>query len=84
MDFYDALLPQIGAPDWHGRNLNAVDDSLVYGGINSKEPPFRFRIINASDLPSPVRGEVKGFVDMVTRARDLQDAQLDVEVEGPL
>ena len=38
--FFDVFLPQIEAPDWHGRNLDALNDSLVSGGINGVEPPF--------------------------------------------
>lgn len=42
-DFYSALLPQLGAPVWHGRNLNALDDSLGGGSINALEPPLKSR-----------------------------------------
>jgi hypothetical protein len=34
-DFYDALLPELGAPDWHGHNANALNDSVIWGGINA-------------------------------------------------
>ena len=30
-DIYAALLPAMGAPDWHGPNLDAVYDALVAG-----------------------------------------------------
>lgn len=49
-DFYSALLPQLGAPDWHGHNLDALDDSLGGGGINSLEPPFRVEVAGAQSL----------------------------------
>ena len=42
-DFYSALLPQLGAPSWHGRNLDALFDSLS-GGINRVEPPIRIEL----------------------------------------
>ena len=48
-DFYDALLPELGAPDWHGRNLNALYDSLR-GDINRLEPPFEVVIQGATGL----------------------------------
>ena len=53
-DFYSALLPQLGAPSWHGRNLDALDDSLGGGGINSLEPPFRVEVSSADGLPEPM------------------------------
>jgi hypothetical protein len=34
-DFYGALLPSLGAPHWHGRNLDALNDSLRYDDINA-------------------------------------------------
>jgi RNAse (barnase) inhibitor barstar len=50
LDFYDALLPALGAPEWHGKNVNALVDSIVWGGINAVEPPYTIRIsgLNAS------------------------------------
>lgn len=42
--FYDAILAQMDAPAWHGRNLNALQDSLVVGSISPLGPPFRFEI----------------------------------------
>ena len=39
-DYFAQLLPQVEAPEWHGRNLNALADSLVTGSINKIEPPF--------------------------------------------
>jgi RNAse (barnase) inhibitor barstar len=54
-DFYSALLPQLGAPAWHGRNLNALNDSLGGGGINALEPPFRVEIEGADKLPEPLQ-----------------------------
>jgi RNAse (barnase) inhibitor barstar len=54
-DFYSALLLQLGAPAWHGRNLDALDDSLGRGGINALEPPFRVEVAGADKLAEPTR-----------------------------
>jgi RNAse (barnase) inhibitor barstar len=48
-DFYAALLPKLGAPDWHGRNLDALYDGLC-GGINAVEPPFAVEIAGTAEL----------------------------------
>lgn len=64
-DFYAALLPQLGAPDWHGRNLDALYDSL-HGGINEVEPPFAVEIVGVADL-SP---ELSSFLEKVKEAFD--------------
>ena len=44
LDFYDALLGGLGAPDWHGRNIQALIDSMIVGAINAVEAPFRIVI----------------------------------------
>jgi RNAse (barnase) inhibitor barstar len=50
-DFYSALLPELGAPAWHGRNLDALEESLRDGDINAVEPPFRVVVAGApSDM----------------------------------
>ncbi|GAA5496374.1 hypothetical protein Rhal01_02557 [Rubritalea halochordaticola] len=41
-DFYATVLPQCGAPEWHGKNLDALSDSWVSGGINKLGPPYAF------------------------------------------
>jgi hypothetical protein len=41
-DFYDAILPQCGSPAWHGRNLDALADSWITGGIDQHGPPYAF------------------------------------------
>jgi RNAse (barnase) inhibitor barstar len=58
-DFYDALLSAIGAPKIHGRNLNALTDSMIWGGINAVEPPYTIVISGAANLPKDVRREVE-------------------------
>jgi RNAse (barnase) inhibitor barstar len=58
-DFYDALLASIGAPEWHGRNLNALLDSMIWGGINALKPPYTIKIWGLANLPKDVRNEVE-------------------------
>lgn len=41
LDFYDELLSALGAPEWHGRSIDALIDSIIFGGINEVEPPYR-------------------------------------------
>src|ERR1044071_7580655 len=36
-DFYDAFFKAVGAPSWHGRNFNALRDSIITGEINEVE-----------------------------------------------
>ena len=52
--FYDVFLPQVKAPNWHGRNLAALNDSLVTGDINELEPPYSIININTSSAKEEI------------------------------
>jgi RNAse (barnase) inhibitor barstar len=54
-DLYDALLPALGAPDWHGRNLDALIDSMGTGSINEIEPPYLIKIKRSQAMPVELR-----------------------------
>jgi RNAse (barnase) inhibitor barstar len=38
-DFYDAFFKAVGALSWHGRNFNALRDSIITGQISEVELP---------------------------------------------
>lgn len=40
-DFYRALLRKLGAPDWHGKSITALIDSMIVGDINEVGSPMR-------------------------------------------
>lgn len=65
-DFYDAVLPQCDAPGWHGRNLNALRDAWVTGGINGKGPPYAFEFLKMESTRDDLlefRDTVVGIVE---------------------
>ncbi|MFN5707742.1 MAG: barstar family protein [Planctomycetota bacterium] len=41
-DFFDAVFAQCGSPTCHGRNLDALADGWIAGGINLLDPPYVF------------------------------------------
>jgi RNAse (barnase) inhibitor barstar len=69
LDFYSALLPSIGAPEWHGRNINALIDSMIWGGINRVEPPYTIRIRDVVQLPGDVRNHIELAKNALLEAR---------------
>ena len=56
-DFYDAFFRAVGAPSWHGRNFNALRDSIITGQINKIELPYTIHI---SGLGNATEGEETG------------------------
>lgn len=79
-DFYRALLPKLGAPDWHGDNLDALQDSLSGGGINRLAPPFQVRIAGTGALSD----EMRAFLAKVQRVFDDCRPEAVISFEPPL
>ena len=69
LDFYHDLLQALGSPSWHGDSIDAIIDSIVFGGINSLEPPYIIRIHNTSDLPEDVKLELSTAEQALAEAR---------------
>ena len=53
-DLFDDLLAALGAPDWHGRNGDALIDSIGTGDINAVEPPYLLRISGGKHMAPQV------------------------------
>jgi ferredoxin len=63
VDFLRSLAAAIGSPEWHGMSPDAFVDSMIWGGINSVQPPYTVQINNITDAPS----EVVEFVSLMAR-----------------
>ncbi len=48
-DVYDAFFRAAGAPEWHGRNFDALRDSIAGGSINQVEVPYCLVIKKSSE-----------------------------------
>jgi hypothetical protein len=59
LDFYNALLAALGSPKWHGYSVDALVDSMIWGGINAVEPLYIVRVQNVSRLPKAVVDEIE-------------------------
>jgi len=81
-DVYLAFFAAIGAPSWHGRNFNALIDSIATGAINKTEVPYRITIRNTDIVGRDVASFVHDFAGLI---RHLQDNGCPVEmvVEQP-
>ena len=68
-DFYTTFLPQIEAPDWHGRNLDALHDSMVNGSINGIEPPFCVINTNVDQMGEDLQSFFQSVLGILEEAR---------------
>ncbi len=64
-DFYNAMCSALEAPSWHGKNADALLDSMS-GGVNGVEPPYKIWIIGTRDLSVDVRTRIGWMVTCVT------------------
>ncbi len=54
VDVYDSLLAALNAPAWHGRNLDALWDSLSGGDLNGVKAPFELAVTGSDTWPPEV------------------------------
>jgi RNAse (barnase) inhibitor barstar len=64
-DVYDAFFKAVGAPVWHGRNYNALNDSIAGGDINQVEVPYRIVISNFDRIGDGAKKMADDFVDLI-------------------
>ena len=87
-DFYDAFLHAVGAPNGHGRNPNAVIDSVIWGGMNSLNPPLRIQIKGMKHAPEDVVEEIETIRRALAKAsgdfRVRRGRDIDVRLETTL
>lgn len=61
-DFYVALLGAVGAPDWHGHNLDAIEETLREGDINRVNPPLMITIFGSQQMGAEAERAARRFV----------------------
>lgn len=72
LDFYEALLSALGAPDWHGRNVNALLDSMIFGNINRVEPPMTVHVRSLNEASEAAHAAlVEAFGVLTTEGASL-------------
>jgi RNAse (barnase) inhibitor barstar len=80
-DFYNAFFAAVGAPSWHGRNFNALSDSITTGQINEVELPYFIRVSGLDKMPSEVKQLVEDFCSLIKEFR-LEGYEVDIECKG--
>lgn len=68
-DFYDAFFRAVGAPSWHGRNFNALRDSIITGQINKIGLPYTIHISGLGKMPPKVKKLVEDFCSLIKEFR---------------
>jgi len=80
-DVYEAFFRAVGAPEWHGRNLDALADSISGGSINRVEVPYRL-VIKSYDRISPeAKTAADRFINLVNELA-AEGCPVQIRVEG--
>ena len=77
-DVYDAFFRVVGAPAWHGRNLDALNDSIANGEINKVEVPYRLVILNFDLIGAGAKKMAADFLGLV---REINRRGVPVEID---
>ena len=80
-DVYDSFLRVVGAPEWHGRNLDALADSISGGLINQVEVPYRLVIKNYDRIGPQAKTMTDRFVELVNELA-AEGCPVEIRVES--
>ncbi len=79
-DVYDAFFRAVGAPAWHGRNLDALSDSIQGGLINEIEAPYRIHIVNTLKIGPEARQMLDDFRGLIQELA-AEGCQVGIEID---
>jgi len=86
LDFYNALLAALGAPEWHSPGIGPLLESMVWMKINEVNPPYTVRIRNTAAMPAEIRNEIDLLNDYLEKdraeftKRNGSDAEVRIEI----
>ena len=80
-DVYDAFFRAVGVPGWHGRNLDALSDSISGGSINQVEVPYRLIIKSYDRIGPHAKPMTESFINLVHELGD-EGCPVEIRVEG--
>lgn len=79
-DVYDAFFRAVGSPSWHGRNFNALRDSIETGDVNEIEVPYCLLIKDVGAAEPEAAQMIRDFVDLIKELRD-RGCDVDIRLE---
>jgi RNAse (barnase) inhibitor barstar len=76
-DLFLSFFQVVGAPSWHGKNFNALRDSVGTGAINQIEVPYRLVLKNYDRIHRSMKGEADYFIAVIN---ELSSEGVPVEI----
>ena len=81
-DLFLSFFRAVGAPDWHGKNFNALRDSIGTGDINLIEVPYRLLLKNYDQIGQAVKCDVDHFVNVINEIAS-EGVPVEIRIEPP-
>jgi len=69
LDFLNALKIALGSCEGHGLSPDAFVDSMIWGGMNSVDPPYEIRICGSWSATEEVRDYIDLMISIIARGR---------------
>jgi hypothetical protein len=81
MMFTTHFFHAVGAPSWHGRNFDALNDSIGAGAINQIEVPYCLVIHNYDLIQEGARKMTAEFIALI-RELKARGCEVDIRIEN--
>ena len=79
---YLSFFRAVGAPDWHGKNFDALRDSIAGRDINRIETPYRLVLTNYRLVKPGVKGVSDGFIQLIHELATEEGVAVEIRVEN--
>ena len=80
-DFFNDIKKNLRSPDWHGSSIDALIDSIIFGGINEVEPPYQITITNISNINIDLLHKLNCIVDILNEEIKIHDIEKNISVK---
>ena len=68
--FWDFVCREGKEPEWHGRNLAALNDSWVTGDINPTGPPYEFHFQDCASIDDTLQDLAEAVMEIARHSVD--------------
>jgi hypothetical protein len=82
LDLHTALKGALGSCEGHGSSPAAWVDSMIWGGMNTVEPPYLIKFVGTAECPASLREDIRTLIRVIAEARRdrLNQGRGDIEV----
>jgi RNAse (barnase) inhibitor barstar len=80
-DLFLSFFKIVGAPEWHGKNFNALRDSIAGRDINQVATSYRIVFKNYDQVIPAVKSESDHFIAVIHELATNEGVPIEIRVE---